>query len=221
MFARKARYAAVYTHRSPSRDPELRLLLEWIGEQPGKGLVFVTPQMNQLKHSPLAFALVKSGRASHTSHKNRGWRHGDRIIALWPHDELLQRLDDASPTALGVLTWNLSDIGVWAPAVGAIDLLGIANTATPTITDSLVLGAMRALTDSVNLSYGISHASDWSHALISLQELRARGCALNRIEVEVWAVANGWSARHAADLGVLVTEVAAGKTKRLKPFGSS
>ena len=118
MFARKDRYAAAYTHRSPSRDPELRRLLEWMKNQPGSGLVFVTPQMNQLENSALASALVKSRHATHTSYKNRGWQHGDRIIALWPHGELLRRLDDAGPSAFGVLTWNLADIEVWtAPLI--------------------------------------------------------------------------------------------------------
>lgn len=221
MFARKDRYAAAYTHRSPSRDPELRLLLEWMKSQPGNGLVFVTPQMNQLENSPLASAMVKSRHATHTSHKNRGWQQGDRIIALWPHDELLRRLDDAGPSAFGVLTWNLADIEVWAPTVGAIDLLGLTNASAPTITDLLVLGAMRSITDSINLSSGISHPSDWNHAVTALRELRSRGCALNGTEVETWAVANGWSSRHAADLSTVVAEVAAGKAKRLKPYGSS
>ena len=221
MFARKARYPAAYTHRSPSRDPELRPLLDWIGDQSGKGLVFVTPQMNQLEHSPLASALVKSRRATHTSQRNHGWRRGDRIIALWPSNDLLQRLDDAGPSALGVLSWNLSDVEVWAPAVGAIDILGFADTASTTIADPLVLGAMRALTNSVNLSSGVNHPSDWNRALSTFRELRSRGCVLNRIEVETWAVANGWSSRHAAELGTLVAELAAGIAKQLKRYGSS
>lgn len=216
MFARTIRYAAAYTRRSPSRDPELRLLLSWIGDQPGSGLTFVTPLMNQLEHSPLASALVKAGRASHTSHKNQGWHSASRVIALWPHPELLQRLDDASLTAVGALTWNLSDVEVWAPAVEAVDLLGGGSAAPPTIADQLVLGAMRALTDSVNLSSGLAHPSDWNHAVIALRELRSRGCALDSVEVETWAVANGWSSRHAGDLGTLVAEIAAGKAKRVR-----
>ena len=80
---------------------------------------------------------------------------------------------------------------------------------------------MRSLTDSVNLSSWIGHPSDWNHAVTALRELRVRGCALNGTEVETWAVAHGWSSRHAADLGILVAEVTAGKAKRLKTYGSS
>lgn len=216
-FARKSIYAAAYTYRMPSRDPELKLIVEWMRNQEGSGLTIVGPRANSIENSPIAEALVSAG-ATYSSWKNHRWGGAERVIALWPDNTALQKIDryDHSLKAVGVLTWNLKDVEVWADGVGAVDLLGIRKTESPEIEDVVVRGAMRTLTDSVNLSTGISHPSDWDHAVISLRALRKRGHTLDGDEIESWAIANGWSYDDAADLGKLVREMAEGKAKRTK-----
>lgn len=221
VFARKGRYAAAYTHREPSRDDELRLLVRWIAEQTGSGLLFVGPQVHSLENSSVANALVKSRRAEYTTWKNKGWWRQPRVIALWPSEKTLQQLDDVSTIeALGVLTWGLKDVSAWAAGVGAIDLLGQASAETPTIRDPIVLGALRSLTNSINLSTGLAHPSDWDHAVQVFRTLRKRGHTIDGDEVETWALANGWSYRHASDVGQLAREISAGKAKRTKSRAS-
>ena len=222
MFARKGRYAAAYTHREPSRDEELNLLVGWIVEQTGSGLLFVGPQARSLENSSLATALVKNRRAQYTTWKNKDWWRQPRVIALWPSEKALQQLDDVSTIeALGVLTWGLKEVSAWALGVGATDLLGEASVETPTIQDPVVLGALRSLTNSVNLSTGLTHPSDWDHAVQVFRTLRKRGHTIDGDEIETWALANGWSYRHASDVGQLAREIAAGKAKRTKSRGAS
>jgi hypothetical protein len=217
MFARAGHYAAAYTHREPSREDELRLLLRWINEQPADGLLFVGPDARAIDNSTIASGLVRSSNARYTTWKNKDWWRQERVIALWPNAKALQQLDDVSTVkALGVLTWLLDDVMPWASGVGAVDVLGEATTEVPSIQDQLVLGALRSLTNSVNLSTGLSHPSDWDHAVHMFRALRKRGCAIDGNEIETWAIANGWSYRHAAQVGQLAGEIAAGKTKRTK-----
>lgn len=222
VFARTGRYAAAYTHRSPSRDDELRLLIRWIAQRPGDGLLFVGPQVRSLQNSSVASALVKAGQASYTTWKNKDWWRQARVIALWPDAKTLQNLDDvATIEALGVLTWNLEDVTPWAAGVGAEDLLGEATIVLPAIGDPVVLGALRVLTNAVNLSTGLSHPSDWDHAVHSFRALRKKGHRLDGAEIEAWALANGWSYADASDVGQLAQEIAEGKAKRTKSRGTN
>lgn len=215
-FARKSTYAAAYTYKCPSYDPELKLIVEWMRGQPGSGLTIVGPRANSLENSEIARALVAAG-AEYSSWKNYGWGGAERVIALWPDRKTLQKIDRSGRLqALAVLTWNLEEVEVWADGIGAIDLLGVREQGDAEIEDVVLRGAMRSLTNSVNLSTGISHPSDWDHAVIALRALRKRGHTLDADEVEAWAVANGWTYDHAADLGTLVREMAAGKAKRTK-----
>ena len=144
------------------------------------------------------------------------------MIALWPTEKALQQLDDVSTiVALGVLTWNLKDVAIWVSGVGAVDLLGEASAAIPSISDPVGLGGLRSLTNSVNLSTGLAHPSDWDHAVQMFRALRQRRHKIDGDEIERWAVANGWSYRHASELAQLPREVAAGRAKRTKSRGRS
>lgn len=220
MFARKDRYAAAYTHKQPSRDDELVALLGWIDAQPGAGMLIVGPQANSVSHSKLASQLVHRG-ASYTTWKKRDWWRAERIVALWPDDKALQRLDDApSAKAIGALTWNLKDVLTWASGVGAVDVLGLGAPTGPVLDDVVVRGALRVLTNSVNLSTGIHHSSDWDHAVGMFRLLRSRGHSLDGSMIEAWAIANGWSAADAAEVATLAAEIGAGKAKRTRSPGS-
>jgi hypothetical protein len=219
MFARTGSYAAAYTNKVASRDDDLKLLVQWIRTQPGSGLTLFGPQANSIENSAVGVALIKSGAASYSTWKGGlGW--AERVIAMWRNEDALRKADDATGLrALGVLTWNIDETKVWAQAVGAIDLLTGEQPAAPTITDPVVLGALRSLTDSINMSSGLSHPSDFDHALSILKYFRSRGIAYDPALIEAWALANGWTYRHAAELRELAEEVRAGKRKRYKSTG--
>lgn len=222
MFARARRYAAAYTHLEPSRDDELSVLVGWASEQPATGLLFVGPDARAIDNSTIAGGLVRSGNARYTTWRNKDWWRQERVIALWPNATALQQLDDATTVkALGVLTWQLDEVVPWARGVGAIDVLGGAIAETPSIRDQVTLGALRSLTTSVNLSTGLSHPSDWDRAVHTFRALSKSGHAVDGDEVEMWAIANGWSYRHAAEVGQLCREIAAGKAKRTRSRGAN
>lgn len=222
MFARAGRYQAAYTHLEPSRDPELLELILWIRDQSGSGLLLVGPQKDSLENSEVARELVRRRAADYTTLRTRGWSGHDRVIALWPTKQGLQELDDVSSIeALGVLTWGLEEVLPWASAVGAVDLLGLGTVDPPLLDDPLVLGALRTLTNGVNLSSGLTHPSDWDRAVEMFRELRRRGRHLDGQAIETWALANGWSYRYAEQVGKLAGEIGAGKAKRTKSKGAS
>lgn len=224
VFARNNRYASAYTHREPSREEELALLVRWVmgNSEHGREILFVGPEKRSLENSRIANDLVRAGSANYTTWRSKDWwRHGS-VIALWPNAKTLQDLDAVSTIkALGVLTWTLSDVLPWAAGVGAEDLLGVVGRDEVKIDDVLVLGALRVLTNGVNLSTGLSHPSDWDHAVEMFRALRKLGRAIDGDLIERWALGNGWSYRHAADLGQLAHEMAAGKAKRTKSHGGA
>lgn len=223
MFAREDRYTAAYTHRTGSHDSELAELASWVTGQEGEGLLLVGASAKSLDRSEVARGLTKRG-ARFTHPRERGWGGADRVIALWPDRKTLGEVDALPVRVLAVLTWNLDEVMPWVAGVGAVDVLGEAPTdAGPEdIDDHLALGVLRSITNSANLSTGLSHTSDFNYALAALKVLTAQGRTLDRDAVEAWAVANGWSYRHAReDLGELVSELNAGKRKRFKGSGGS
>lgn len=224
MFARKGSYAAAYTAKTPSRDEELQLLVGWIAQQSGSGLLLVGPLANSLENSTLASKLVKRRDVDYVSERQwaGGSVRGGRVIGLWPTAEMLEKLHDRTPDggALGVLTWNETDVATWAAGVGAVDLLGGGTTAPPAVDDTMVLGALRSLTNSVNLSTGIAHPSDRDKAIETFKRLRSTGHLYDPATVEAWAVAHGWGARHAASLRKMAQEIADGVNKRKRSSGS-
>lgn len=217
MFAREISYEATYTHKSPSRDPELAMLVAWMKDRPGSGLQFVGPLARSLEGSQLASDLVRRRFAIYRS--ARQW-NGDpldeRVIALWPSTKLLLRLHDAVPEggSLGVLPWTETHIEDWALATGAVDLLGQTARRSVDIDDEVMLGALRSLTDSVNLSSGISHPMDRDRAIETFKVLRRTGRRIDPRHASAWAMAHGWTAAHASRLGSLIKEINRGVRKR-------
>lgn len=220
MFARTHRYAAAYTHKEPSRDAELHLLLDWIAAQPGHSLTLFGPAKETVGHSALASSLVNRRIADYFSDRQMGSAvyRCHRAIALWPDVKQLGKIHDNGHqlTALGVLTWSLKDVDPWASAVSADDLLKLGVPKPVEFDDDVVRGAMRSLTNAVNLSSGLGHPLDWDKAVLTFRLLKRRGHFWDPSQVERWAIANGWDAHHAADLREVADAYSSGRSKMLK-----
>lgn len=221
MFERGISHSCAYSHNSPSRDDELRLLLDWLAAQPGEGVALVGPSADSYTHSDLASALVKRGvsyRSLRQLKSAGGAGSIQRVVALWPTRELLAYVEDhcLKLTALAVLTWNFADIDLWVKARIPHDVLGLEQPSAPFEFEPVLLGALKSLTSAVNLSSGLSHPSDWDNAVLTFRRLRDSRINFDPELVEAWAMANGWSSKDATDLGSVARDIASGNAKRLK-----
>lgn len=193
-------------------------------EQPGEGLSIFGPLKDTIDNSSLASSLVKRGAAIYYSERQMGSAvyRCQRAIALWPTADQLAKIHDSGSQlqALAVLTWSLKDIDLWAGATSAVDLLGVTKVRSVEIQDGVVLGAMRSLTNAINLSSGLAHPLDWDKAVLTFRLLKDRHHQWNPANIEQWAVANGWGAEDARDIREVAEAYANGRSKRLKA-GSS
>jgi hypothetical protein len=107
------------------------------------------------------------------------------------------------------------EITAWRRARQAIDLTGRAPTLEhPSLNDDVVAEALRSLTIRVNVSTGIGHPSDRAAAIHAFRILKHGGHTWEPANIKAWAMANGWSARHADSLAEIAEGVKAGKAYR-------
>jgi hypothetical protein len=80
----------------------------------------------------------------------------------------------------------------------------------------LVESALHLLTDEINLSTGLSHASDRNKAKELLTRLHDAGELLNVTSITVWAREHGWLDADARDLGELAAKIESGGKVQVK-----
>jgi hypothetical protein len=74
----------------------------------------------------------------------------------------------------------------------------------------LLRAALENLTGIINLSTGILHPSDESAAKLYFKALHEDGELLDGAEITNWATNNGWSQKHAKELGKLAQHIGNG-----------
>lgn len=141
-------------------------------------------------------------------------RFNGPMLGLWVDDDILPKMEDMDPSAICAIPWLHTDIQKWKAARAPIDLRTNQRPASPSISNAVVEVALRHLTHSVNLTTGILHPSDKDHAVSTFMALRDAGETYSAPEVRAWAVANGWSARHADDLAEVAEKIADGRKIR-------
>ena len=214
-------YEAVYVGAFPAMAGEyLGTAVTWARDavkRHGGSLTIVVPQMGDLRSNEALQRIPKS--IDTTSFKNMGSggrTNGNVVILCWPTDDILRKIDGAGRLdALCVLPWIEAEIETWRASRSAVDLLGvIPDPPVPTIGDPVVLAALRSVTAGVNLSSGLTHPLDKPKAVWAFKDLRAAGHTWDAQEIEAWAAANGWPARHASELAQVARDIAAGKQLR-------
>jgi hypothetical protein len=132
---------------------------------------------------------------------------------------VLQGLEWASGLkAFAVVPWDEDEIETWRQARGAVDLLGRQPVPeAPKIGDPVVEEAMRSLTRIVNLSTGVRHPRDRSMAIHAFRILKRNGHDYDPAEIRAWAMANGWAADDARELGEYAEGVQRGKAYQAGP----
>jgi hypothetical protein len=220
MFQRVAEYEAVYLAKFPCFEEDLAPAMTWAAQRADQlkcGITVVAPSKRHFSDTGVLARLPASiGRETPRTLGQVGNRTQPVVVSCWPNAKDLDNLDGLpSLKALVVVPWNEEEIGTWHNARRAVDLLGRRPPAPrPTISDPVVEVALTDLTKRVNLSTGLGHPDDRSAAIQALQILKRNRHQFQPDEVHAWAMANGWSADHARQLGEYAAGVLAGKAYR-------
>jgi hypothetical protein len=138
------------------------------------------------------------------------------VVCFWPTAKVLEQIDGARDLrALAVVPWLEEEIATWRQARGAVDLLGRHPVPDALKLDGPVVeAAMRSLSSIVSLSTGVGHRRDRSMAIHAFRILKRNGHAYDPDEIRAWAMANGWAADDARELGEYAAGVLEGKAYR-------
>lgn len=122
------------------------------------------------------------------------------ILAAFPSKKLLDKLDGLQGvTDIIVVPWTMEEAEFWIQAWGAEELgtTSSGRAAAPQL-DPIVESALRNLTQSVNLSTGITHPSDRQAALDTFRVLSRNRIAYHPKDVRAWLVGKGgWEPKDA------------------------
>jgi hypothetical protein len=216
-----------YIDAHGSDDEALRLGFEWLitraGDEDGAGGVLVSGvrQIGSLAHAigaEGAAALEKTRQVSADGttleillYKKLPLDYEGPILALWVDDKQLLRIEELRPSAILVIPWNRADIDTWKANFAPTDLRsGTTAQAAPPL-DPVAEAALRSLTESVNLSTGLSHPSDKRDAVWTFRLLSQASILVDPVSVEARAVQLGWRAKDAAELAEVAAGVRDGK----------
>ena len=134
------------------------------------------------------------------------------VLALWTDDKILQEIEDRwMPAAICAIPWLRKDISKWVAAHGPRELRSGKSGPSRTVSNPVVIEALKSLTSSVNLGTGLGHPSDHDAAVSTFRALRSAGEGFDPDEVQAWASAHGWQMRHAEELATIARKVAEGR----------
>ena len=123
-------------------------------------------------------------------------------LAFYVSKEAIQKLDDLRFDTLIFVPWLDKDGVDWAQKWDA-ETHGGSSVDSSISLPPEVDESLKSLTACVNLSTGLGHPSDKEHAKRRFSDLRSAGIKWDPIELEKWAVRNGWKAADAEDLSKL------------------
>jgi hypothetical protein len=123
-------------------------------------------------------------------------------LAFYVSEDAIRKLDDIPFDCLIFVPWLDEDGEQWANKWNAETFQGKTEGAEIDLPHE-VIDALKALTNSVNLSTSIGHPFDKEHAKRKFSELRSRGIHWRPTELEKWAVRNRWRAADAKELSEL------------------
>jgi hypothetical protein len=123
-------------------------------------------------------------------------------LAFYVSTKDIQKLDELYFDVLVFVPWLDTEGTNWAVKWNA-ETHGSSNQDTAINLSPGVVDSLKALTSCINLSTGIIHPSDKEHAKRKFSQLQLDGISWDIIEIEKWAVRNGWKASHAQELATL------------------
>lgn len=153
---------------------------------------------------------------AYLSARTAGWPGGVAVL-MFPNARVLTWFDRSPLTdALCVVQGSAYDTTAWAKAFRPEDLTrGGAFDAGPDI-DPVVEQALRSL-QAAPAWHGLTRASDTAMAVRTLRLLEDHGHRFTAIDLEAWALAQGWKPTVASRLGSYAAKVTEGDHIALDP----
>jgi hypothetical protein len=223
VFNRAPDWPVFYFHEDLAGDEVVLEALKWLlarAESDGRDGVVVAPTRKHFADHQVLGLAQRTFRCETAATLHKGGTVDGPILAVWPRDEVLAEIERwHRPSALCVVPWNLALIEKWRRARQPIDLLGQAEPAPkPTITDPVVAVAMESVSRFINTNNELAQQEDKAAAVDALQKLHRAGYPIDPVELEVWALADGWGGRGAARLREFAEKIREGRSLRIQGF---
>lgn len=137
------------------------------------------------------------------------------VLAVWVDDRDLEQIDGLRSPAICAIPWNRDFIEDWKANWNPTDLrTGEGGGSEDTVSNPVVVEALKSLTSSVNLSTGLSHPSDKDSAIGMFRALKNAGEDYDPVQVRAWAVRHGWDSDDARELSEIGGKIRDGRTVR-------
>jgi hypothetical protein len=203
------------------RDEALEHAWRWLHERSSRDRLVIVPVRDSVGHSPVLLQIASrvQTETARTFWKAAHGLRGAAVLVVWPSKETLQELQEWQPAEVLVVPWRVEESDAWLQAHSSTPLLGGPALDKPTISDPVVLEAMKDVTSFVSLHNNLVTYDDRDYAIQVLQALVRARRSVNPDELYEWALANGWTGKGADRLQVLAGEVLIGKRHRI--HGSS
>jgi hypothetical protein len=153
----------------------------------------------------------------------RSLRHGtydSPILAIWVDDDMIDKIEEARPTAICAIPWSETDLKAWKAAWQPGDpRAGTPAGAGGTISNPVVEAAMASLTARVNLSMALAHPSDRAAAVWAFKLLKQAGEPFDPGEIRSWAVTHHWRPQDAKEIADIAQKFLDGRRVQAGPRG--
>lgn len=200
-------------------EGSIRLGAKWLNDHLNEGdpLILVATKAQAGKNTVIG-RLTRQGVpwAIPRNFPPANWSGGP-VLAPWPSKQGMERIDDYEGmiSSVCVLKHPESDYGDWLTARRAMDLTKPSVVpALPTISDAVVLEAMKSITPAINFTNNLTTSRDRTVVIRYLQYLVHHRHELIVEEIIPWAMANGWTRISAEKLRDILVGVNAGRSFR-------
>ncbi len=132
--------------------------------------------------------------------------HGAVVLAVHPDKKLMTAIDSLPGVhALLVVPWNIDDVQDWIDAHGPTDMRSSISVDPISLSDPVVVAALKSLLGSINRSTGINHPLDKSRAIDTFRALQKARIEVDPAEIRAWLIQNGLSPHHADDIAAIAS----------------
>jgi len=132
--------------------------------------------------------------------------HNTVILTVHPDKKLMTAVDSLHGVyALLVVPWNMDDVQEWIEAHGPTDILSSTSMQPISLSDPIIVVALKSLLTSINRSTGINHPLDKSRAIDTFRALQKARIAVDPAETRAWLIQNGLSPHHADGIAAIAS----------------